>query len=146
MPMIPASNSKAVICCKHFLSQWFSIISQSHQSFITITIIFFFLLLSFKSWMSKNISKQLSPSKSVCQWQMAHRRFIGKFPNELVGKGSVIVLLDFCVQLFHPPYLDKKAGEVSVGFVVPYLFLYAVTEFVVAVLPPQVVNCLEVSF
>lgn len=71
--------------------------------------------------------------------------FIVEFPCKLIRESSVIVLFNFSVELLHPTHFDEEFGEVLVGFL-PQPFLHTVTELVVAVLFPELVNSFEVSF
>ncbi len=60
-------------------------------------------------------------------------------------KIPIVVLLHLNVKLLHPPNLDEKFGEISIGFL-EYSLLHAVPELVVAVLFPKAVNGFEVCF
>lgn len=140
------ASSECVGGFKDSLGQWLnptiSLFCSSHPIFTFV----FILIISFKSWVAEDTVEKLSSSQCIRQWQVTLRRALFHFPRELCGKRPVIVLLNFgALQLLHPPDFDEELCEIFVHFV-PNPFLYAVPEFVIAVLSPQPIYGFQVIF
>uniref|UniRef100_A0A0A0K9B6 Uncharacterized protein n=1 Tax=Cucumis sativus TaxID=3659 RepID=A0A0A0K9B6_CUCSA len=74
---------------------------------------------------------------------MPFRRVLRQLPNKLRRKCSVIVLLNFRIQLLHPTKFHKQFREIFVHFL-ENPFLYAVPKFPIAVFLPQIVNGFQI--
>lgn len=94
--------------------------------------------------MAEDAVQQLCPSKCISQRQVPLGCITVKLPDELVGEGPVIVLLNLGVELLHPANLEEELSEVFVSFLLPYSLLNTVSKPAAAVLSPEVVNGLEV--
>ncbi|MFS7895818.1 hypothetical protein Hanom_Chr00s003508g01712951 [Helianthus anomalus] len=136
-------TSKTVICFKEAFANW------QLTLFLFFFFFFFkkrcFFLLSCKCRVAENATEQLRPSQGIRQGQVTFGGLIGQLPRELIRKCPVVVLQHFSVQLLHPSHFYEEFGEIFVCFL-PQSFLHTVPELIVAVVPPQLVNCFQISF